>query len=112
MLLTEGQMSDHRGAALMLGALPRARVLIGDRGYDSRGFRDALAARGTDACIPSSRSRKIPIPHDPAVYRRRHRIENLFARLKDWRRIATRYEKRAANDLAMVTLGMTMLWLT
>ena len=44
MLLTEGQMSDHRGAALMLGALPRARVLIGDRGYDSRGFRDALAA--------------------------------------------------------------------
>src|SRR5690606_35038025 len=91
MLLTEGQMSDHRGAALMLGVLPRARVLIGDRGYDSRAFRDALAARGTAACIPSSRSRKVPIPHDPATYRHRHRIENLFARLKDWRRIATRY---------------------
>ena len=110
MLLTEGQMSDHRGAALMLGALPRARVLIGDRGYDSRGFRDALAARGTDACIPSSRSRKIPIPHDPAVYRRRHRIENLFARLKDWRRIATRYDRCADLFLSACCLGAVVLY--
>ncbi len=83
MLLSEGQMSDHKGAALMLEALPRAHVLIGDRGYDSRAFRDALAARGTAACIPSSRSRKVPIPHDPAIYRRRHKVENLFARFKD-----------------------------
>jgi len=65
MLLTEGQMSDHKGASLMLDALPRARVLIGDRGYDSCAFRDALAARGTAACIPSSHSRQIPIPTIP-----------------------------------------------
>ena len=110
MLLTEGQMSDHRGAALMLGALPRARVLIGDRGYDSRGFRDALAARGTDACIPSSRSRKIPIPHDPAIYRRRHRVENLFARLKDWRRIATRYDRCAHTFMAAITIAAIMIF--
>lgn len=84
-----GQVSDHRGAALMPDDLPRARVVIGDRSHDSCVFRDALAARGAAACIPSSRSRKIPIPHDPATYRRRHRIEDLFARLKDWRRIAT-----------------------
>ena len=64
MLLSEGQMSGRR-------------------------FRDALAARGTRACIPSSRSRKIPIPHDKALYRTPHKIENLFARLMDWRRIAT-----------------------
>ena len=48
-LLTEGQMSDHRGAALMLDVLPRAHILIADRGYDSRAFCDALAARGTAA---------------------------------------------------------------
>ena len=83
MLLSEGQMSDHKGAGLLLDALPRAAVLIGDKGYDSRRFRDALAERGTSACIPSSRSRKIPIPHDKALYRTRHKVENLFARLKD-----------------------------
>jgi transposase len=110
MLLSEGQMSDHRGAALMLDALPRARVLIGDRGYDSRALRDALADRGTAACMPSSRSRRIPIPHDPAIYRRRHRIENLFARLKDWRRIATRYDRCAHTFMAAITIAAIMIF--
>ena len=82
MLLSEGQMSDHTGADLLLNALPRATVLIGDKGYDSRRFRGDLAERGTSACIPSSRSRKIPIPHDKALYRARRKIENLFAPLK------------------------------
>jgi transposase len=90
LLLTEGQASDHRGAALMLPRLPPARELIADRGYDSARFRAELAARGIAACIPSTRSRKQPIPHDPTLYRQRHRIENMFGRLKDWRRIATR----------------------
>ena len=65
---------------------------------------------GTDACIPSSRSRKIPIPHDPAVYRRRHRIENLFARLKDWRRIATRYDRCAHTFMAAITIAAIMIF--
>ena len=72
--------------------------------------REAFAARGTDACIPSSRSRKIPIPHDPAVYRRRHRIENLFARLKDWRRIATRYDRCAHTFMAAITIAAIMIF--
>ena len=110
MLLAEGQMSDHRGAALMLDALPGARVLIGDRGYDRRALRDTLAARGTDACMPSTRSRKIPIPHDPALYRRRHRIENLFARLKDWRCIATRYDRCAHTFMAAITIAAIMIF--
>lgn len=88
MLLSEGQMSDHKGAALLLQTLPAAPHLIGDRGYDSARFRQALADRGITACIPSSRSRKIAIPHDKARYRRRHKVENMFGRLKDWRRIA------------------------
>ena len=76
-------MSDHKGAALLLPALPPARELLGDRGYDSNRFRAALAARGIAPCIPSTRSRKVPIPHDTILYRQRHRIEIMFARIKD-----------------------------
>lgn len=112
MLLTEGQASDHRGAALILPRLPSARHLIADRGYDSRPFRDALAERGISACIPSTRSRKIPIPHDPALYRQRHRIEIMFARLKDWRRIAMRYHRCAHTFFSAITLAATVIfWL-
>nr|WP_233553484.1 transposase [Pseudoroseomonas wenyumeiae] len=82
MLLSEGQMSDHKGAALMLATLPPARVLIGDKGYDSNRFRQALAARGIEPCMPSRRGRKQRIPHDRMLYRQRHRIENMFGRLK------------------------------
>lgn len=110
MLLSEGQMSDHKGAGLLLDALPRASVLIGDKGYDSRRFRDALADRGTRACIPSSRSRKTPIPHDKALYRTRHKVENLFARLKDWRRIATRYDRCAQTFMAAITIAAIMIF--
>jgi transposase len=95
MLLTKGQMSDHTGARLMLEALREAKAMIADRGYDSDGFRAALAARGTKPCIPPTRSRKTPLDYDKALYRQRHKIENLFARLKDWRRIAARYDRCA-----------------
>lgn len=95
MLLTEGQMSDHKGARLMLKALPKAKAMIADRGYDSDWFRAALAARGTEPCIPPTRSRRKPLEYDKALYRQRHKIENLFAKLKDWRRIATRYDRCA-----------------
>lgn len=95
MLLTEGQMSDHKGARLMLKALPQAKAMIADRGYDSDWFREALAARGTEPCIPPRRNRKKRLDYDKALYRQRHKIENLFAKLKDWRRIATRYDRCA-----------------
>ena len=88
-------MSDHKGARLILDALPPAKALLADRGYDSNWFRDALAKRGCEPCIPSTKSRKIPLPYDKALYKQRHKIENMFARLKDWRRIATRYYRCA-----------------
>ncbi|MBI0539512.1 transposase [Roseomonas sp. KE2513] len=75
LLLTEGQMSDHRGAALMLPRLPRAKELLGDKAYDSNRFREALTERGIQPCIPSSKSRKVPLPYDKTLYRQRHRIE-------------------------------------
>jgi transposase len=112
MLLSEGQMSDYRGAALMLDALPRARTLIGDRGYDADWFRQALAARGTEPCIPSKTNRLTPIPHDPVLYRQRHKIEIMFGRLKDWRRIHTRYDRCAHTFMSAITLAaIVIFWL-
>jgi transposase len=82
MLLSEGQMSDYKGAALMIDALPPAKQLRGDKGYDANWFRQALAARGITACIPSKSNRAKPIEHDRMLYRQRHKIENTFGRLK------------------------------
>ncbi|MDQ0509736.1 transposase [Angulomicrobium amanitiforme] len=105
-------MSDHKGARLVLDALPPAKLLIADRGYDSTWFREALAAQGITPCIPSSRSRKVPYPYDKALYRHRHRIENLFAKLKDWRRIATRYDRCAHTFFSAICIAATVIfWL-
>ena len=112
MLLSEGQMSDYKGAALMLDVLPKAKALLGDRGYDADWFRHALAARGITACIPSKTNRKVHIPHDKALYRQRHRIENMFGRLKDWRRIHTRYDRCAHTFMSAITIAATVIfWL-
>ena len=95
MLLSEGQMSDYKGAALMLPDLPKAKELLGDKGYDADWFREALAERDITACIPSKSNRRSPIEHDRMLYRQRHKIENMFGRLKDWRRVHTRYDRCA-----------------
>ena len=112
LLLTEGQMSDHKGAALILPVLPSARELIGDRGYDSNRFRAALLERGIAACIPSARSRTVEIPYDKTLYRERHRVENTIGRLKDWRRIATRYDRCAHTFFSAICIAATVtFWL-
>ena len=106
-------MSDDKGARLVLDALPAASTLIADRGYDSRAFREALAAKGIEPCIPSSKSRKVAYPYDKALYRERHKVENMFGRLKDWRRVATRYNRCAHTFMSAICLAATMLfWLT
>ena len=112
MLLSEGQMSDYKGAALMIDAFPKAKALLADRGYDADWFRNALIDMGISPCIPSRTGRKVPIPHDADLYRLRHKIENMFARLKDWRRIATRYDRCEKTFLSAVALAATvMFWL-
>ncbi|MBA17756.1 MAG: IS5/IS1182 family transposase [Sphingomonas sp.] len=112
MLLSEGQMSDYKGAALMIDALPRAKALLADRGYDADWFRAALAARDIAACIPSKANRKVPIPHDTMLYRKRHRIENMFGKLKDWRRIHTRYDRCAHTFMSAICIAATVIfWL-
>src|SRR5215217_4597373 len=112
MLLSEGQMSDYKGAALMLEAIPKTDLLIGDRGYDADWLRQALVARKITACIPSKTNRKVPIPHDTALYRRRHKIEIMFGRLKDWRRIHTRYDRCAHTYMSAIALAAVVIfWL-
>ncbi|MFC7555213.1 IS5 family transposase [Pseudoroseomonas wenyumeiae] len=115
MPLSEGQMSDHKGAALMRDALPSARVLIADKGHNSHRFRQALAARGIEACMPSRRGRKRRIPHDRKLYRQWHRIENMFGRLKGRgtasdRRIAMRYGRCAHTFMSATCLAATALF--
>nr|WP_245444723.1 transposase [Microvirga sp. KLBC 81] len=75
LLLSEGQMSDHKGARLILEALPTGATLIADQGYDSNWFREALADKGITSCIPPTKSRKAPIAYDKALYRQRHKVE-------------------------------------
>jgi transposase len=110
--LSPGQMSDVRGAAALLSALPPARVLLADKGYDADWFREALEHKRIAACIPARRGRKNPASHDQVLYKRRHRIENLFARLKDWRRIATRYDRCGELFLSAICIAaIVMFWL-
>ena len=91
------------------------RHLVADKGYDADHLRRSLRKAGTTPVIPGRRNRKRPIRHDRRRYRDRHLIENAFCRLKDSRRIATRYDKLAANFLSAVTLATAIaywLWLS
>lgn len=110
LLLSEGQMSDYKGAALMLDALPRAKAMLADKGYDAGWFRDALAKRGIVACIPSKTNRKVLIDYDQTLYRQRHKIENMFGRLKDWRRIHTRYDRCAHTFFSAICIAAVVIF--
>lgn len=112
LFMTAGQVSDYIGAAAMLDSLPRAQWLLGDRGYDADWFRDALQAKGITPCIPGRKSRTEPIRYDKRRYKRRNRIEIMFGRLKDWRRVATRYDRCPTVFLSAIALAATVLfWL-
>ena len=105
MLLTEGNRSDFVGAALMLDKLPKAAVIIGDRGYDADWFRKELKDLGIQPCIPPKKNRIESIEYDVKLYRRRHKIENIFARIKDWRRIAMRYDRCAHTFFSAICIA-------
>lgn len=75
-------------------------------------FRAALAEKGIAACIPSKVNRKAPLPYDKELYRQRHRIENMFGKLKDWRRIHTRYDRCAHTFMSVICIAATVIfWL-
>jgi len=86
--------------------------MLGDRAYDSGPLRQWLHERGTKAVIPNQTCRKKPFAFNKTAYKQRHRIENAFCRLKDFRRIATRYDRLARNFMAAVCLVATIVWWT
>ena len=110
LLLTKGQVSDYKGAATMLPVMPAAPVLIADRGYNTDWFPQALRARGTRSCIPGRSGRSRPIRHRKQPYRARHKVEIMFCRLKDWRRIHTRYDRCAHTFMSAIALAATVLF--
>ena len=104
--LTPGNSSDVTAAPEVLAQAPgRMRRLLADRGYDADHLRRTLRQGGTIPIIPGRRSRKRPIQHDIRRYRDRWRIETTFCRLKDFRRVATRYDKLARNYASSVALA-------
>lgn len=110
--MTAGQVSDYTGTAALLGSLPTAEWMIADRGYDADWFRKALKDKGIRPCIPGRKSLGKAVRYDKRRYRRRNRIEIMFGRLKDWRRVATCYDRCAKTFLSAVALAATvMFWL-
>ena len=96
----------------MLDKLPAASLMIADRGYDADWFRTALHTAGIEACIPPRRNRIKSLYFDKKLYKLRHRIENMFARLKDWRRIATRYDRSPDIFMAAIKIATVVIfWL-
>ena len=110
--ITAGQVSDYKGAAALLSNLPKVEWILGDRGYDADWFRDALKDKGIKPCIPGRKSRGKHVKYDKRRYKRRNRIEIMFGRLKDWRRIATRYDRCPKVFLSAIALAATIIfWL-
>ena len=110
--MSAGQVSDYTGAAALLGSLPKAGWLLADRGYDADWFREALKDIGIKVCIPGRKSRKKAVKYDKRRYKQRNRIEIMFGRLKDWRRVATRYDRCPQTFFSAILLAATVLfWL-
>lgn len=109
--LTEGQAHDGRSAADMLDGVGAGQILIADRAYDSDFLRQTMAARGAWANIRPL-ARRVDMPaFSPFLYRYRNLVERFFNKLKHFRAIATRYEKHAANYLALVKLAAIRIWM-
>lgn len=108
--ITPGQTHDLVGLGALLTRIPTPQQLIADRAYDARKLRDWLAERGCEAVIPPNPTRKHPHDYDPIAYRTRNLIERMFCRLKDFRRIATRYDKRADTFLSAIFIAATFAW--
>jgi transposase len=90
---------------------PEPKVLLADRGYDADFIRDDMEARGGVAIIPMRKSRKIQIPVDGYVYALRNQIERCFNKMKNARRLATRYDKTASSYLGFVHIAALRLWI-
>ncbi|MGY4327575.1 transposase [Bradyrhizobium sp. LB7.2] len=110
--LTPGQNADISAAPDVLALAPPMSALLGDKGYDGDDFRSEIVRRGAKPVIPNKSNRVVIHPFNKRAYKGRNAIERCFCRLKDFRRIATRYDKLARNFLAAVHLAaLVAYWL-
>lgn len=109
-LVTPGQAGDITAAPALLDG-QRGGAVLADKAYDSNALRARVMAMGATVVIPSKRSRKAIIPHDPMLYRFRNQIERCFGRLKHFRRFATRYDRRTIHFTGFIHLAAAMIWL-
>jgi transposase len=109
-VLTAGQHGDCPQAYGLIEGLP-AEVVMADTAYDADPLRQAIADKGAVAVIPNNPSRARKYPLDKHLYAQRHLVECCFSKLKQFRRVATRFEKTAKNYRAVVTLAAIVLWL-
>jgi transposase len=110
LLLTPGNVHDMRVARICIEALPPSAELVADKGYDSNDLRAWLAERGTRAVIPPKRHRRVKLDCDTAIYKQRNIVERMFCRFKDWRRVATRYDRNIKTFMATVAIAATVIW--
>jgi transposase len=108
--LSAGNISDYDGADVLLKSLPKTKFLLADRGYDSRKVRKMLTDQGIEPCIPSRCNRISKIEYDKELYKQRHKVENCFAKLKDWRRISTRYDRCPEIFFSAVLIAISFLF--
>ncbi|WP_224777943.1 MULTISPECIES: IS5 family transposase [Gluconobacter] len=110
--LSGGQLSDYKATdTLMAFAVPNPKAMLADRGYDSDWFRQDLLLRGILPVIPSRKGRSVPQKTDWRRYRDRNRIERMFNKLKQMRRIATRYDKTALSFMSFLNIAAARLWI-
>lgn len=95
---------------LAINAVPPSRYLVADKGYDSNALRLWLTERGTTPVIPSKSNRKVQIDHDRVIYRQRNVIERMFCRFKDWRRVATRFDRNIKTFMATIAIAALVTW--
>lgn len=110
-MLTAGQMSDIASAADLIKELPEGAMLLADKGYDTNALRNVVTERRAWANIPLKANREDPICFSPFLYKARNLVERFFNEAKQFRRIATRYDKLAENYLAALKLVAIRLWL-
>jgi transposase len=104
--LSGGNQADISLAEELTECLPQDSTLIGDKAYDSSTLRQKAATKGINTYMPGRSNRTMTVPFSTTVYRRRHRVENFFARIKRYRRVATRYDKLAETFLGFVCLAL------
>lgn len=103
-------MSEYTQAEALIGGF-HAGFVLADKGYDSDAFVSAVNGSGATPVIPPKSNRKTPREYDKAIYKERNLVERFFQKLKEYRRVATRYERLAVNYMTMLSLVSIVIWL-